>query len=438
MKMRVLHKPTILIQLHLILLFCLTISIDIVHAATLTVGTGKTYSSIQEAILAASDTDRIEIYSNNTNNIYNESIDDALKDNLTIIGMISNQAITIDGTGIPELSAQENVRISNVNGWHIENITFRDDDQTSLFSVRIAGGNNHTITRCRFSTGGTSDNTYREVAIWDSRNITVQSCSFDGSRLANQKYQLFVQDNADFATIKYNEFAGSNVYVSLWLGTTDNSSDYASVEHNYFHPSFDSNWLGGIYIRDSINHIIKRNLFISDAVISNQKAGAIVLRENATNSIIEHNTFVFPSAGFTSNESTMFIYFDPSTIQNNIIKNNIFQGSYMSINGGEPNTNCPSSVIYNYMFNPQEQYNNQLFSIYSNNTETKSIEPGFRKTGIVWITDGTDEGTHSSYYSLNTGAAAATSGENGTYSGAFSVPDNLPPEPPKGFRIVSP
>lgn len=405
-----------LVPLLCITILCSLSAIRLVHAARLTVGYGQAYSSIQDAINNAQPGDTIEIYSNSSSNTYNESFSVSGLNDIRLIGMIPNKGITIEGTGIPEMDAATNVTLSDATGWRIENLTFRENDPSALFNFRISGGGQHTIINCQFSSDGAGVQQFHELFITESASVLVIQNIWNGTR-EFQKNHLSIQDPGASAIIKYNEFAGSNVYSSIFVGTTFSRASNCIIEHNYFHPSLDSEWLGIIYVRDTSDHSIRYNLISLSSPESITFGTAIVLRENATNSVIEHNTIILPTSGLDY-ESAIFIYWGPEQISNNIVRNNIFGGGAYSIFGADSSVECPSSVTYNYMYRPIIDFVDQSFSNFSNNTLTNTL-PGFSEKGIVWRTNGTDVGTISEYYSLRGDAPALTAGENGTFAGAF-------------------
>jgi len=407
------------------------------RAATITVGDGKTHATIQAAINAASSTDTIEVYTKAaTSNVYAESIDENGLNTITLIGMVANQGITIDGTGIAQLAGGENVRISGVTGWTIQNFTLKDNDNATLSVVRFGGGSGHTLTKCKLSSTITAaTQIVREVALWTSTGCTITQNVFESSISGNQYHQLTLTEGSNNATVKYNDFGGTNVYLNLYLGTTDNSSNSATVQYNYFHSSMSLDWLGIIYVRDTSGHSIKYNLVIPSSVAHSGdygKAASIVLREdNCINNDIQHNTVVFPSTGLNDQYESIILYYDDveGNAGPNVVKNNIFQGGSYTHNG-MVNGSTIDSITYNYHYNPQDDYQYNCFggftfTNYANNTETLLVAPGFAGSGTVWETDGTDVGTSSTYYRLTQSAPARTTGEGGTYCGAFSSGNTL-------------
>ncbi|MBN1670682.1 MAG: fibronectin type III domain-containing protein, partial [Kiritimatiellae bacterium] len=412
-----------------ILCLCVLVAGTTVAAATLTVGDGRQYSAIAAALRAASNGARIEIYGNSSGNRYRESIDADGLDNITLIGMLPNQAVVIDGTGVAELGAKENVRLSSVSGWRLENLTFKEQDNSAGKNLRIGfGAGGHTITKCRFSSGGTGTDYFHEIEIRACPNNKLLQNVFDGAR--NKKSHLvIVNPEATGNVVTYNKFAGSGVYYSIKLGTSGSMrSSRTTIAHNYFCPTMDDG-LSVVNIRDSYRNTVSHNLFVPKNFASTQAIPAVRFREDATDNVMEHNTIMLePGLGSGENGIDFALAPDgkyPANPTGTTIRNNIIQGGYYCIDHNPwdsgnawPN---PAVIRYNFLCKPDRNHTDDgAFLNYAHNTES-STAPGFVEAGVVWRTDGTAAGTISEYYALAPGAPAATAGENSTHCGAFGI-----------------
>lgn len=208
----------------------LLFGVCIANGAVLSVGDGRTYLEIQQAIDAAADGDTIQVFGKGPANNYNESLDSNGLNDITIVGMLPNRGIIIDGTGLASRTAGENIRISGVMGWQIENLTFKEDDPGATFNVRLAGGSRHRVIGCRFNSAGVGNNEFHELFITSCSGAEIFGNLWDGTR-SELKYQLSIQSDSNSAIVKYNEFAGSNVYISLFVGTEGSEADSCTMYH---------------------------------------------------------------------------------------------------------------------------------------------------------------------------------------------------------------
>ncbi len=178
---------------------------------------------------------------------------------------------------------------------------------------------------------------------------------------------------------------------------------------------------------------IRYNLIIVDKD-SDQYGTAINYRDDTVNMIVEHNTIVMP---LTSNEWAVGFY--GSTARPGCtFKNNIVQGSSKCFVNWDLGWTNPTTITYNYLYGPKDDFTEGNFSEYANNTETYITTPGFIGSGVIWQTNGTNSGTISEYYSLQSDAPAATACEGGTFCGAFGsiTTDFTPPAVPTGVTII--
>lgn len=435
-----------------ILLFLIFFMAGTVHAITVTVGgSGQCggacdYSSIQSAInaLTSDVSDTIQVYPEGAgDNTYNTTIDDAGYSNKSVIGMVADRAITISGTGVGQLSGDQNVRVSGETGWVFENLTFQDNDNVQYNASLYEAG--VTFTNCRFNSSPSGSGEYYEAHL-NGGSLTIEESLFDGSGGSKSYYQAYAKGTvgqSGTASIKYTEFAGSNVYISIDFGTSSTQANNCTVSYNYLHSSMRSNNIGMMYFRQTSGHTITYNLLVPSSFVSSSATAAIVVRQAAaTNNTMTYNTIVLPTSGY-SNDAGCF-GFDMNAGDNpgnaNTFKNNICVGGSHDTTG-DLTANNSSPVQYNYFYDPETGWQDTdtatYLTAYSNNTETLVNAPGFVGSGTIWETDGTDNGTTSDYYILANGAAAANTGEGGVDPGAFGEAAGADPTPsPNKTRII--
>jgi hypothetical protein len=411
------------------------------HVDTVTVGGPRqcgggdcNYTDIQTAIDRASAAGRtIRIWPEAVDDtVYSTALTDGGKDNITLIGMVADQGICIDGTGQPEES-DASFNLSGQTGWHVENIWFRDDDNYTENpkvhkNVRINGGGSHAFRKCRFASFGRKSNVrefYEVLVQGDTTNLTMTENIWNGNCTGTNYFGMDFSGTSGLI-YKYNRVLMSNIYVGLKLyGSTGHI-----VSYNYFNPvGFAENVSSFIYFRDSGDSEAKYNLMVLTAAggfdSSMAQNGAIRIRESKAKQLdIQHNTVILPGS---VRKHSIGIFFDQNAGidpgGDNIVKNNLISGGRYSVASDLIKTN-PSTVAYNYFHAPDKTYRSleaaRKLTIFFNNTET-SISPGFIGVGIDWQTDGTDAGTTSKKYSLRPDAPAKDKGEAGTYCGAFGV-----------------
>lgn len=415
-------------------------------SAVLTVGDGQSFQSINSALSTASNGDIIEVYSKSPNNIYNETINmNAIgRTNIKIIGMVPNQGITISGTGLAGLGSMTSMILCNGNGaFVLQNFTIVDNDAAQQSCIRLAGNmTNAQIKECTFSSSASlSSSDYYEI-FCEASNVSILQNTFNSNMTNTQYYQTAIQWGVTNCTVKYNQYLGRNVYIQLFIGTTNNGTHDHLVSYNYFNPTTaKSDWLASIYLRDPYNITITRNLIINENNSSSDVAGGagITMREDVSGTTIEYNTIIYATSGNTY-ESPYFSYWGSSGQTGSVLRNNIlYSGEYSLLSADESGESSPVAIEYNYMYDPETAFTNGNFQNWgNNNTQTQTTPPGFVGSGAIWYSDGTDSGTWSQYYSLSPSAPALTSGQGGTYCGAFGYQSSNPPPSKPGGLLVTP
>ena len=209
--------------------------IQTANAEILYVGNPGNYSSIQEAINNANDSDTIFVF----NKVYLETIN-ITTNNLTIIGEdMDNTIIDANKTGNAVNIKADNVTISNLaitnannNGIYLElakdieisNCYIYDNGESG---VLINLSNNNTITDCFIESNGDSG-----VLINSSNNNTIKDCVTESNGqygillYASKAGQTTNNNNISNCEIFYNDYSGIRITNEFEIG------GYSSADNN--------------------------------------------------------------------------------------------------------------------------------------------------------------------------------------------------------------
>jgi len=171
-------------------IFTLIIPVDICQAAEITVGDGEEYdySSIQDAISDANNSDTIRVY----NGPYSENI--VIDKEITLIGQGST---TIDGESSYEHTITVNAENVSISGFTIKNTAGASQDKSCIVLTYSSGG-------CTISNNNIKDGGNGIYVVTSTNNIingntiedqTRNGISFTTNANSNQIYSNIIRDN---------------------------------------------------------------------------------------------------------------------------------------------------------------------------------------------------------------------------------------------------
>lgn len=208
-------------------------------AATLTVGAGKEYSRIEEALAASQSGDRIEIYPASGNGIYLVPAIYVTKSNLTFVGMEGRPIL--DGTGFnysgigstPRAIFQIN---QGANGVTIENLELRGahNDSHNGAGVRINQGNQAVIRRCTIHNndmGIMSNGNGSDPSSASGQMIEFCSIYFNGD-ISNPGFNHNLYLGGSDATVRF-----CDIHDSLTGHNLKSRAHFNLLQYNFIHDS---------------------------------------------------------------------------------------------------------------------------------------------------------------------------------------------------------
>ncbi|MGA1872660.1 MAG: right-handed parallel beta-helix repeat-containing protein, partial [Thermoplasmatota archaeon] len=254
-------------------------SIENVQAATLIVGSGQSYTRVQDAIDAASSGDVIVIYEG----IYRENldidvsvtlqgngtgktvIDGSESDAITVSAddvAITGMTITASTTSSPDKGIGAGAGIDNLR---VENCNITD----CYYGIRIyasstSGSNNAVVQNCSFYMN------YYDIYTYYSDNIKVRNNTFTLSDTYS-----FYQYRSSYGRIENNTFTHDDYGLRLYY------ADYNLVSNNTFENT-ESTYTLYLYYSD-YNHIVNNT-------IEDVYDDGMYLSTSADNNLIENNT----------------------------------------------------------------------------------------------------------------------------------------------------
>src|SRR3989344_883963 len=364
------------------------------YAATLEVGSGKPYSTINEAVDAAQPGDTVLVYSG----VYKEKVTTSKSgsaDNYITIKS-AESGVIIDAESIRDGIFLKKHKYIIIDGFNIIN-AYRGSAYGGAIncqSSRYAIIRNNVITD---GTGGTGGGPNPTTGVGD---INIQNC--DGLLLENNRA---LSRKADFnlgawysenMIIRANEFSGGLRYPVKISASSDN----VLFEKNYVHTDRVSTNNGvhiNLFLRDSQNAIVRYNVFNAQG---SDALGAANFYDymcdqtenhNIYNNIFLHDHKDHGAVQWTCQEGTYF--------RNNIV---------VSLSAAHTFKFNTSTVIidYNIHYAPLE-YKNTIWSDFTNGPHNITSNPQFLATGAI----------PSPYFHLKTASPAIDAGAPKTEPG---------------------
>lgn len=208
-------------------------------AATLTVGAGKTYARIEDAVTAARAGDTIAVYRASGNGAYIRPMISVAKANLKIIGM-GTTLILLDGTGgsysgagsVPRALIQVN---PGGDGLLIENLDLRNahNDTHNGAGVRINQASRVTIRKCRITANDMGIMSNGNGSPTSAADQLIEYCRIDANgSLADPGYNHNLYLGGTNATVQFCEISGA-----LTGHNFKSRAHFNLIRYNYIHDS---------------------------------------------------------------------------------------------------------------------------------------------------------------------------------------------------------
>lgn len=321
----------------------ISITVDNISGATLTVGPGKQFATITAAVAAAQDGDTIEVDAG----VYQNEFFTIGQNNLTIKGMGGFAHLKWGSGDYLDNQFNTHTLIPNAKGIIVaqgNNTTFQNLEFSgaAVFDVNGAGirieGTNYTISNCYFHnneqgilTGAnTSSTIIIEFSVFDSNGICPVSCShnvyignigrliFRHNKSINAKDGHTLKSRANISEVLYNFFSNKNSTGSFECDFPDGGTVY---------------FLGNILEKGDANNNVVSLEFASES------------QSNPTQNLyVVNNTFM---SFMTSQQSyAIQVRGTPSLY----IRNNIVAGGSIIILGATPNVDfnvtSPNSSLF--------------------------------------------------------------------------------------------
>lgn len=285
------------------------------QAATLVVGPGQAYTSIQAAINAASTGDTITV----KNGVYSEHVN-VNKPGLTIVGEDRDLTV-IDGGGSGYVAT-----ISN-NNTTFKNITLRNGGPSGIggAGLYITAANFNTIDNCRatgnaagiFLYNGASNNTVQNCIAADNFEIGINVGDFRGQR--NNR----VLNNKVYNNVKFGICGAVTTDGTVCIGNEASGHEYGIaaewttwiIENNIV-----SNSKTGILLFHGMNCIARNN------TVSATERGIWLCYSSTYGNLVENNDV--QAIGSSIGEAISL----ENAARNNIIRNNKVHGSLVGMN----------------------------------------------------------------------------------------------------------
>ncbi|MBX7133335.1 MAG: hypothetical protein K1X67_11725 [Fimbriimonadaceae bacterium] len=210
-----------------------------VHAATLTVGAGKTYARIEDAVTASRAGDTIAVYRASGSGAYVRPMISIAKANLKIIGM-GTTPVLLDGTGgnysgagsVPRALIQVN---PGGDGLLIENLDLRNahNDTHNGAGVRINQASRVTIRKCRITANDMGIMSNGNGSSTSASDQLIEYCRIDGNgSLADPGYNHNLYLGGTGATVQFCDIAGA-----LTGHNFKSRAHFNLIRYNYIHDS---------------------------------------------------------------------------------------------------------------------------------------------------------------------------------------------------------
>lgn len=398
-----LHYPTM--KKTLITIFLSLIHINL-YAATLEVGAGKTYSTIQSAVNAAQPGDTVLIYSG----VYKEKVTTSKSGSAGnyIIIKSAELGVIIDAEGIRDGILLKKHNYIIIDGFNIIH-AYRGSDYADYGGAINCQRSHYAIIRNNVitdGTGGTGGGPNPKAGVGD---INIQNC--DSLLLENNRA---LSRKADFnlgawysknMIIRGNEFSGGLRYPVKISASSHN----VLFEKNYVHTDRVGTNNGvhmNFFLRDSQNAIVRYNVFNAQG---SDALGAANFYDymcdqtenhNIYNNIFLHDHKNQGAVQWTCQEGTYF--------RNNII---------VSLSAAHKFNFNPGKVVidYNIHYAPVE-YENNVFSNFTDGANNITADPHFLATGAI----------PSPYYRLKSTSPAIDAGDPNTTTGTDFIGTKVP------------
>jgi len=218
------------IVLGVLLIVSILAIVNPVSAATLEVGPGKTYATINAAIGAAGNGDTILVYPGT----YTE--------NITINKSLTLQGVDKDATIVkPSASADEWITI-NASNVHLKNLTFDGSGYNIGRAITTRGGSG-SVTSCVIK--NIKQNQYIGIGIRVWHETSGQRWTISGNKFQNiERIGIYVGGQDNIATISNNILEGNGEGNWLQYGVEVGRSGQANIENNHIskYQSDESGW----------------------------------------------------------------------------------------------------------------------------------------------------------------------------------------------------
>ena len=418
-----------------------------VSAATLEVGAGRTYSTIQAAVNTASCGDTISIYPGT----YTENVD---IDNRQCS---SSSKITISSGGTGAVIVSPLSQSSQTFWFHGTTDWWTIDGGNQM---TINGGSsigNSGAFRIANTSGGAVDGVEVKNIIFNGNNadygiitlsgydrILIEGNTFQGSYyrgVEGQGIQLTSGASAYRLTVFKNTFINPN-----YAGVEGSEQSYWLVEKNYIYRDTP----GGRYLiqhRGGSNWTIRNNIF--EVRAGGDLFATVFLRGNTTsggspiqNEIYMNNTFANTGGAISNSYGVVFLGWDP--VQNSLFQNNLFLGNWNTASGifqyGSGGTGANNTAINNIKTasdvnspwgNPNGwTFTNNTVSAVNYQASGNKPSPYFKITASYNGSDSNNPPTDDFDGNLR-----ATIPDIGAFEYISGAPDTTPPSAPTGLAV---